>query len=161
MKELTFTSTWGNVVLLLICLVSVNVTAFFIPLRFDLTEENLYTISNGSIEILENLKDPVRINFYYSRNNAELPPNFKNYAQRVEELLEEYETLSNGKILLEIYDPKPDTEEEEWAQKFGIKPITLPSGNSVYFGAIVSMLDQEMLLPVSYTHLTLPTIYSV
>ena len=147
MKELTFTSTWGSVVLLLICLVSVNVTAFFIPLRFDLTEENLYTISNGSIEILENLKDPVRINFYYSRNNAELPPNFKNYAQRVEELLEEYETLSNGKILLEIYDPKPDTEEEEWAQKFGIKPITLPSGNAVYFGAIVSMLDQEMLLP--------------
>ena len=90
MKELTFTSTWVSVVLLLICLVSVNLTAFFIPLRFDLTEENLYTISNGSIEILENLKDPVRINFYYSRNNAELPPNFKNYAQRVEELLEEF-----------------------------------------------------------------------
>ena len=71
MKELTFTSTWGSVVLLLICLVSVNVTAFFIPLRFDLTEENLFTISNGSIEILENLKDPVRINFYYSRKNNE------------------------------------------------------------------------------------------
>ena len=147
MKELTFTSAWGSVVLLLICLVAINLTAFFIPLRFDLTEEHLYTISDGSIEILENLKDPVRINFYYSRNNPELPPNFKTYAQRVEELLEEYETLSKGKILLQIYDPKPDTEEEEWAQKFGIKPITLPSGNAVYFGAIVSMLDQEMLLP--------------
>ena len=147
MKEVPLSSTWGSVALLLICLVAVNVTAFFIPLRFDLTEERLYTISDGSRKILENLKDPVRINFYYSRNNAELPPNFKTYAQRVEELLEEYETLSNGKILLEIYDPKPDTEEEEWAQKYGIKPITLPSGNAVYFGAIVSMLDQEMLLP--------------
>jgi ABC-type uncharacterized transport system involved in gliding motility, auxiliary component len=112
-----------------------------------LTEEGLYTISDGSMEIFENLKDPVRINFYYSRNIAELPPNFKTYAQRVEELLREYETISNGKILLEIYDPRPDTEEEEWAQKYGIKPITLPSGNAVYFGAIVSMLDQEMLLP--------------
>ena len=50
----------------------------------------------------------------------------------------------NGKIILEIYDPKPDTEEEEWAQKYGIKPITLPTGNAVYFGAIVSMLDQEI-----------------
>ena len=87
MKELTFTSTWGSVVLLLICLVSVNVTAFFIPLRFDLTEENLYTISNGAREILENLIASVRINFYYSRNNAELPPNFKTYAQRVDCLL--------------------------------------------------------------------------
>ncbi len=147
MKELNLSRTWASVVLLLICLVAVNVTAFFIPLRFDLTEESLYTISDGSMGILENLKDPVRINFYYSRNNAELPPNFKNYAQRVEELLAEYETLSNGKIVLEIYDPKPDTEEEEWAQKYGIKPITLPSGNAVYFGAIISMLDQEMLLP--------------
>jgi len=147
MKELKFSSTWGSVALLLICLVAVNVTAFFIPLRFDLTEENLYTISDGSKKILESLKDPVRINFYYSKDIAELPPNFKTYAQRVEELLEEYKTLSNGKILLEIYDPKPDTEEEEWAQKFGIKPITLPSGNEVYFGAIVSMLDQEMLIP--------------
>ena len=97
MKEVSFSSTWGSVALLLICLVAVNVTAFFIPLRFDLTEERLYTISDGSRKILENLKDPVRINFYYSRNNAELPPNFKTYAQRVEELLEEYETLSNGK----------------------------------------------------------------
>ena len=147
MKELTLSSTWGSIFLLVICLVAINVTAFFIPLRFDLTEERLYTISDGSMEILENLKDPVRINFYYSRDIAELPPNFKNYAQRVEELLTEYKTLSNGKILLEIYDPKPDTEEEEWAQKFGIKPINLPSGNEVYFGAIVSMLDQEMLLP--------------
>ena len=102
MKEVNLSSTWGSVVLLLICLVAVNVTAFFIPLRFDLTEERLYTISDGSRKILENLKDPVRINFYYSRNNAELPPNFKTYALRVEELLEEYETLSNGKILLEI-----------------------------------------------------------
>ena len=147
MKEIPWSSTWISVALLLICLVAVNLTAYFIPLRFDLTEERLYTISDGSKKILDGLQDPVRVNFYYSRNIAELPPNFKTYAQRVEELLEEYQALSNGKIILEIYDPKPDTEEEEWAQKYGIKPITLPTGNAVYFGAIVSMLDQEMLLP--------------
>ena len=147
MKEVSLSNTLGSVVLLLICLVAVNVMASFIPLRFDLTEERLYTISDGSRKILESLQEPVRINFYYSRNNAELPPNFKTYAQRVQELLEEYAAISNGQLILEISDPKPDTEEEEWAQKYGIKSITLPSGNSVYFGAVVSMLDQEMLLP--------------
>ena len=96
MKELTLSRTWVSVFLLLICLVAVNVTAFFIPIRFDLTQERLYTISDGSMEILGNLKDPVRINFYYSRNIAELPPNFKNYAQRVEELFEE---LLNDKLI--------------------------------------------------------------
>ena len=147
MKEVSLSNTLGSVVLLLICLVAVNVMASFIPLRFDLTEERLYTISDGSRKILESLQEPVRINFYYSRNNAELPPNFKTYAQRVQELLEEYAAISNGQLILEISDPKPDTEEEEWAQKYGIKSITLPSGNTVYFGAVVSMLDQEMLLP--------------
>ena len=147
MKDVSLPNTLGSVVLLLICLIAVNVMASFIPLRFDLTEERLYTISEGSRKILESLKDPVRINFYYSKNNAELPPNFKTYAQRVQELLEEYAAISGGKLILEISDPKPDTEEEEWAKKYGIKTITLPSGNTVYFGAIVSMLDQEMLLP--------------
>ena len=147
MKKVSWSTTLGSVVLLLICLVAVNIMAYFIPLRFDLTEERLYTISEGSRKILDSLKDPVRIKFYYSKSNSELPPNFKIYAQRVQELLEEYETLSNSKVVLEVLDPKPDTEEEEWAQKYGIKHITLPSGNTVYFGAVVSMLDQEMLLP--------------
>ena len=147
MKEVSLSSTWSSVVLLLICLVAVNLMAHFFPLRYDLTEERLYTISEGSRKILAGLTDPVRINFYYSRNNSELPPNFKIYAQRVQELLEEYVALSKGKVVLKILDPKPDTDEEEWAQKYGIKPITLPSGNTVYFGAVISMLDQEMLLP--------------
>jgi len=147
MKEVSLSSTWGSVVLLLICLVAVNLVTHFFPLRYDLTEERLYTISEGSKKILAGLTDPVRINFYYSRNNSELPPNFKIYAQRVQELLEEYVALSKGMVVLKILDPKPDTDEEEWAQKYGIKPITLPSGNTVYFGAVISMLDQEMLLP--------------
>ena len=147
MKEVSLSSTWSSVVLLLICLVAVNLMAHFYPSRYDLTEERLYTISEGSRKILAGLTDPVRINFYYSRNNSELPPNFKIYAQRVQELLEEYVALSKGMVVLKILDPKPDTDEEEWAQKYGIKPITLPSGNTVYFGAVISMLDQEMLLP--------------
>ena len=147
MKKVSLPSTWGSVLLLLICLVTVNLMAHFLPLRYDLTEERLYTISEGSRKILAGLTDPVRINFYYSRNNSELPPNFKIYAQRVQELLEEYVALSKSMVVLKILDPKPDTDEEEWAQKYGIKPITLPSGNTVYFGAVISMLDQEMLLP--------------
>ncbi len=147
MKEVSLHSTWGSVVMLLICLVAVNLMAHFLPLRYDLTEERLYTISEGSRKILAGLTDPVRINFYYSRNSSELPPNFKIYAQRVQELLEEYVAISKGMVVLKILDPKPDTDEEEWAQKYGIKPITLPSGNTVYFGAVISMLDQEMLLP--------------
>ena len=147
MKSVSLSNSLGSVILLIFCLVAINFIASFIPLRSDLTEDSLYTISDGSRKILENLTEPVRIKFYYSRSNGELPPNFKTYAQRVEELLEEYSNISKGMLLLNISDPKPDTEEEEWAKKYGIKTITLPSGSVAYFGAVVSMLDQEMLIP--------------
>ena len=63
------------------------------------------------------------------------------------EVLEEYENLSSGRITLESFDPKPDTEEEEWAERYGINAVTLPQGSRLYFGVVVLMLDQEMTLP--------------
>jgi len=41
---------------------------------------------------------------------------------------------SKGKISLEIYDPRPDSEEQEWAEKLGIQPVTLQNTVSLYFG---------------------------
>tara|TARA_Y100001970_G_scaffold252466_1_gene326307 strand:+ start:822 stop:2711 length:1890 start_codon:yes stop_codon:yes gene_type:complete len=152
MKLLSLSNRLGSAILLLICLVSINVIFSFVPLRIDLTEDKLYTISDGSREILESLNEPVRIKYYFSKNNEELPPNFKTYALRVQEILEEFEKISSGKIILEILDPKPDTEEEEWAQKYGIKTIALSSGQKAFFGAVISMLDQEMLIPYFDQH---------
>ena len=77
--------------LLFVCLVAVNVIAHHVPLRLDATTDKLYTISEGSKKILTNLKDPVRIKFYFSFQNKQLPPNLKTYAQRVVELLSEYQ----------------------------------------------------------------------
>ena len=147
MKSVSIPRTFVSIILLLICLISVNLIFSFIPLRFDLTEDKLYTISDGSKKILDNLQEKVKIKYYFSRNSQELPTNFKTYALRVQELLEEFEKISSGKLVLEVLDPKPDTEEEEWALKYGIKAITTSSGNKVFFGAVISMLDQEMLIP--------------
>ena len=136
-----------SILLLFICLIAVNVVAYYLPIRADMTAEKLYTISEGSRSILSGLKDPLRIKYYFSASSEELPPYIKNYAERVREVLEEYENLSSGRITLEIFDPKPDTEEEEWAERYGINAVTLPQGSRLYFGAVVLMLDQEMTLP--------------
>ncbi|MEC8237429.1 MAG: GldG family protein, partial [SAR324 cluster bacterium] len=136
-----------SILLLFICLIAVNVVAYYLPMRADMTAEKLYTISEGSRSILSGLKDPLRIKYYFSASSEELPPYIKNYAERVREVLEEYENLSSGRITLETFDPKPDTEEEEWAERYGINAVTLPQGSRLYFGAVVLMLDQEMTLP--------------
>ncbi len=137
----------ASVVLLFISLVAVNVVAFYLPWRVDFTEEQLYTVSSGSRKILDGLKDPVRIKFYFSSGSEELPPILKNYAQRVRELLLEFESISGGNLSVDVFDPKPDSDEEEWAEKYGINPMTLPQGTRVYFGAVVLMLDREMSIP--------------
>ena len=80
-----WSKTGLTLLLLLVCLIAVNVIAFFLPVRLDITEDRLYTIAKGTRSVLEGLQDPVRINFYFSRSSAELTQNLKTYAQRVQE----------------------------------------------------------------------------
>ena len=133
--------------LLLVCLIAINAIAYHVPLRIDATTEKLYTISEGSKKILTELEDPVRVKFYFSFHNEQLPPSLKTYAQRVVELLGEYQTISSGKMTLEVFDPKPDTEEEEWAIRYGMEAPKLPNGDSIFFGATFLQVDQEITIP--------------
>ena len=96
-----------SVLLLFVCLIAINVVVYYLPMRADITAEKLYSISDGSRSILSELKDPLRIKYYFSSSSEDLPPYLKNYAERVREVLQEYENLSSGNITLEIFDPKP------------------------------------------------------
>jgi len=63
------------------------------------------------------------------------------------DFLSEYEQYGKGRISVEIYDPKPDSEEEEWAIKYGMKAISLPTGEQVYLGLVALAADQEAAIP--------------
>ncbi|MBF0279220.1 MAG: Gldg family protein [SAR324 cluster bacterium] len=147
MKRSQWSYSTLSIALLIVCLVAVNVVFGFIPLRVDVTDDKLYTISEGTKKILDDLEDTVTIKLYFSKSYAELPPQFKAYAQRIEELLGEYVHLANDSIKLEVFDPEPDSEEEEWAQKYGISRVGLPSGDSFYLGMVALLLDQEVSIP--------------
>lgn len=147
LKRHTLSYSGVSILILSICLIAVNVVGNFIPLRLDLTEESLYTISDGTRELVGNLEEPVTLKFYYSRGLEDLPPNFKIYAQRVQEILEEYQSISAGQVRLEVINPEPDTVEEEWAIRYGVAGIDLPNGIPFYMGLVAVMLDQEEVIP--------------
>ena len=136
-----------SIILLLVCLIGINALGSFLPLRIDVTDEKLYTISEGTKKILGDFEEPVTIKFYFSKDRAELPQNFKAYAQRVEEVLREYEYLAEGNVKLEVFDPEIDSEEEEWAQKYGLASFALPNGENFYMGMVALLLDQEIAIP--------------
>lgn len=103
--------------------------------RLDLTEQKLYTLSEGSKSILENLDEPINLHFFFSDKAAKDLVALRNYAKRVEEMLRDYERASGGKIKLSIVDPEPFSESEDRAAAFGLQAVPLnQSGDKLYFG---------------------------
>ena len=118
-------------------LVSVNVlsNAGLRSLRLDLTEDGLFTLSEGSKAVLADLEEPVTLRLYFSEKLAKDYPPLPGYAQRVEELLGEYAGRSGGKIRFEVHDPEPFSETEDEAVRYGLQGVPLPGGaGTLYFG---------------------------
>jgi ABC-type uncharacterized transport system involved in gliding motility auxiliary subunit len=117
--------------------------------RIDLTEMSLYTLSDGSKQILEDLDEPVNLYFYYSDKATENIPSLRDYANRVRELLEEFEDAAGGHIRLSVIDPLPFSEDEDRAAEFGLQGVTVPGGlDSVYFGlAGTDSVDNVEVIP--------------
>ena len=124
-----------------------NLILSSLPLRMDLTGEKLYTLTKGSKAVLAKLEQDVTLKFYLSSSSAEMPMQLKTYAQQVQNLLKEYELAGKGHVTLEAYDPKPDSDAEEWAQRYGIEPQNVnPFGQPVYFGLVAVCGDREETL---------------
>lgn len=123
--------------------------AAFSSARFDLTEHQLYTLSEGTKNVLKNLVEPVTLRFYLSRKLATGLPGIKSYATRVQEMLEEYGQVAGDKIYLQVLDPEPFSEEEDRAVAYGLQGIPLDNGSTqFYFGlAGTSSTDELEVIP--------------
>jgi ABC-type uncharacterized transport system involved in gliding motility auxiliary subunit len=117
--------------------------------RADLTENKLFTLSDGTRNVLGKLEEPITLRFYFSKKLAAQAPNVQGYAQRVQELLEEYVAHSHGKVKLEVSDPEPFSEDEDRAVGYGLKGAqATASGELLYFGlAATNTTDQEETIP--------------
>jgi ABC-type uncharacterized transport system involved in gliding motility auxiliary subunit len=134
-------SVTGLVALFLI-LIFVNIIVSYANIRWDVTEDNSYSLSDGTKNILSSLSEPVTIKFFYSQSNPDIPANIKIYAKEVKDFLSEYKHASKGRIKVEVYDPRPDSDEEEWAEKYGVRPMRAPGGK-IYCGLVFVSADQE------------------
>lgn len=125
-------------------------------IRIDLTENNLYTLSPGTRSLLANLEEPINLYFFFSDRATENVQYLRAYAQRVREMLEEFENAAGGRLNLQIIDPVPFSEDEDRAAQFGLTNLNLSSltgGDSIYLGlaatnsvgdeAVIEFFDPE------------------
>ncbi|MBC3766403.1 GldG family protein [Neptunicella marina] len=117
-------------------------------MRLDLTEDQVYSLSDGSKEILKAIDEPVHLYFFYSDKASNGMTSLRNYANRVESLLEEYASASDGKIILHKIDPVPFSEAEDKANQFGLTGATVGNGGDpVYLGLAGSnAYDDEKII---------------
>jgi len=128
----------------------VLVNATITGLRLDLTENNLFTLSDGTINILKKLDEPITLDYYFSQKELTGFPAMLNYGIRVRDLLEEYATKSSGKLILTVTDPEPFSEEEDLAVAYGLRGVSVnAAGDRAYFGLVgINSTDDERVIPV-------------
>lgn len=149
MKRLMYSGT--GLLVLLLAFIAFNIsTGTLLPgARLDLTDQKLYTISDGTRQILKDLDEPVTLYFFFSEGASKDLVVLRNYARRVEEMLREYERVADGKLQLHIIDPQPFSEAEDRAAEFGLQAVPLSqTGEQLYFGlAGTNELAQREVIP--------------
>ncbi|HIF75043.1 MAG TPA: ABC transporter [Porticoccaceae bacterium] len=135
----SLSSSAGLIVIAVGLVFSVAIITMLPSLRIDLTEDNLYSLSEGTRSIVSNLGEPLELNFFYSESATEDIPQIRSYGTRVQELLREIVLASNGRLTLNIIDPEPFSVDEDLATQYGIQAVPVTQGGrQIYFGLVVS-----------------------
>lgn len=137
-------------VLLAIFFVAINLFSniSFRSSRIDLTQNSLFTLSDGTRNMLAKLEEPITLRFFFSEALATDFPRIRTYAGRVRDLLEEMRSYSDGNLVLEVIDPEPFSEEEDRAMSLGLKGAPTTEGEIIYFGlAGTNLVDGLEAIP--------------
>jgi gliding motility-associatede transport system auxiliary component len=128
---------WIGLALGAIILLSVNLFAAtaFRSVKADLTQQHLFTISDGTRAVLRNIDEPVSLRLYFSKRLGEAAPSYARYFERVRSLLEQYRDISRGQLEIAVFDPEPFSDAEDRAVAAGLRGIRLNTeGETGYFG---------------------------
>jgi ABC-type uncharacterized transport system involved in gliding motility auxiliary subunit len=140
-----------GLVFIAVLLVAVNAlaNALFTSTRIDMTSSRFYTLADGTKNILKSLDETITLRFFFSEKLAVNSPSLMNYANRVRDLLEEFEANANGKIKLLVADPEPFSDEEDQAVQNRLQGVPIDSaGTLVYFGLVGSgATDEKEVIP--------------
>jgi gliding motility-associatede transport system auxiliary component len=134
-----------GVIVMAAIIIAVNVITGAVRQRVDLTREKAYTLSDGTRAILAKLDTPVKVRFYCTQSEASTyySVQLKGYAKKVEDLLAEYKQAAHGKLIIEKFDPQPDTDAEDSARLDGVDEQLLPTGEKFYLGLAVSQVASD------------------
>jgi ABC-type uncharacterized transport system involved in gliding motility auxiliary subunit len=141
---------FAAILLAAIIFVAINIAAetALTTAKLDLTANRQFTLAEGTRNIIANIKEPITLRFYYSKEAAAEYAQTSDYGRRVRDLLGEYAALGHGRIIVEEVDPEPYTEAEDRATANGLTGAPTDSGDTVYFGLVgTNQIDGKEVIP--------------
>jgi len=103
--------------------------------RADLTQNHLYTLSDGTRNILKSIDEPLDLTLFFSDKGSENLPQLRTYFTTVREMLQEMASRSGGKLRLQVVDPLPFSEDEDRATSLGMQAVPVSAaGDKVFLG---------------------------
>ncbi len=131
------TLAWGSIISAAVILLAVNLYSgsALRHLKADLTEEGLFSISDGTRDVLRSIDEPIRVQVYFSRILGESAPSYARYFDRVRSTLKQYSDISDGRLELTFINPEPFSDAEDRAVAAGLRAVRLnQAGDNAYFG---------------------------
>ena len=119
--------------------------------RLDLTEDQLYSVSEVTEDIIANLSEEMSVIGYFSeRTHPLLAP----LVPQIKDLLEEYALKGKKRLNIEFIDPHADAElEEEIGSQYGIRAIPISVADrsemafvNAYFHILMRYGDEHKVL---------------
>ena len=105
--------------------------------RVDLTEDKIYTLSEGSKSLIRSIETPLTLKLYFSKEGTEEIVQIRNYAKRVQELIEEMVSYNPDQLTFQLINPEPFSEAEDEAAAYGLTAAPVGMGRQIYFGLVV------------------------
>jgi ABC-2 type transport system permease protein len=140
----------------LVIMLLVNIIASFIHGGIDLTEENRFTISASTRQMIAGLKDPMTLTIYLK---GDIPAGFKRLGNAANDMAETFRSISSGKIDVRFEHPGEGLSDTSRAllydslQRMGINPTNVKAQQKeserseetlVFPGAILSGVNGQV-----------------
>ena len=104
---------WTFLAIVIVAIILINIISSFVNTRIDITKDQRYSLSKGTIEFLSNEKsftNRLNIKIYLEGN---LPSELKNFRNAIEDKLKEFKKIAGNRIEYQFINPMLGTEEEQ------------------------------------------------
>lgn len=133
-------------------LVVINLISDGLYFRLDFTEDNRYTLSTATENILRDLDDVISVKAYFTQD---LPPQLAYVRKDLQDQLIEFEDVSGGNILFEFINPNESEELKQEAFQEGIAPVSINVVENdqrqqlqAFMGLVFQAGDQKEVIPL-------------